>query len=76
MEGLVGTALPFLPTPVGTEMGAGPGWVGGFLGALPEGQGEGLCRGGRHHVDCTIKREMYKLTARRSWDEKEGTVQE
>lgn len=57
VEGLVGTVLPSLPMPVGTEMGAGPGGFGGFLGVVQEGQGEGLCRGGRHHVDCTIKRE-------------------
>lgn len=67
VEGHVGTALPFLPTPVGTETETwGQVWEGsgGFLGALPEGQGEGLCGGGRHHVDCTIKREMYKLNSK------------
>lgn len=32
--------------------------------------GERLCRGERHHVDCTIGKEMYKLTKRGNCDER------
>lgn len=45
MEGLVGTALPFLPTPVGTEMGAGPGAMWWVPRSVAGGAGRGAVQG-------------------------------